>query len=38
MADELIGRTTRGLFRSLMTASTLGKIASAFQDGVQSLA
>lgn len=32
MADELISRTTRGLFRSLMTASTVGEIASAFQD------
>ena len=32
MADELISRTTRGLFRSLMTASTVGAIASAFQD------
>jgi hypothetical protein len=32
MTDELISRTTRGLFRSLMTGSTLGEIATAFQD------
>jgi len=29
---ELVGRTTRGLFRGLMTDSTLGEIDSAFQD------
>jgi hypothetical protein len=32
MAEELISRTTRGLFRTLMTGSTLGEIATAFQD------
>jgi hypothetical protein len=32
MADDLISRTTRGLFRSLMTGSTMGEIATAFQD------
>jgi hypothetical protein len=30
--DELISRTTRGLFRSVMTGSTLAEIATAFQD------
>jgi len=30
--DELISRTTRGLFRSLMTGSTLGEISTAFED------
>ncbi|HEX9352424.1 MAG TPA: hypothetical protein VF933_01190, partial [Streptosporangiaceae bacterium] len=32
MRDELISRTTRGLFRSVMTGSTLAEIATAFQD------
>jgi hypothetical protein len=32
VTDELISRTTRGLFRNLMTSSTLGLIADAFQD------
>ena len=32
MTDELISRTTRGLFRSLMTGTTVGEIADAFQD------
>ena len=32
MTDELISRTTRGLFRSLTTGSTVGEIAAAFQD------
>ena len=32
MTDALISRTTRGLFRSLMTGSTVGKIGAAFQD------
>lgn len=32
MTDELISRTTRGLFRSLMTGSTVGEIAAGFQD------
>ena len=32
MTDELISRTTRGLFRSLMTGSTVGEIADGFQD------
>jgi hypothetical protein len=32
MTDELISRTTRGLFRSLMTGSTVGEIGAAFQD------
>jgi hypothetical protein len=32
MTDELISRTTRGLFRSLMTGSTVGEIAATFQD------
>lgn len=32
MAEDLISRTTRGLFRSLMTGSTAGEIAAAFQD------
>ena len=32
MKDELISRTTRGLFRSLMTGSTLGEISTAFED------
>lgn len=32
MAEELISRTTRGLFRSLMTGTTLGEIDAAFQD------
>ncbi len=30
--SELISRTTRGLFRDLMTGSTLGEIGAAFQD------
>jgi hypothetical protein len=30
--SELISRTTRGLFRDLMTNSTLGEIGAAFQD------
>jgi hypothetical protein len=30
--DELISRTTRGLFRQLMTGSTLGEISAAFED------
>jgi hypothetical protein len=30
--NELISRTTRGLFRDLMTGSTLGTIGAAFQD------
>jgi hypothetical protein len=29
---ELISRTTRGLFRDLMTSSTVGRIGAAFQD------
>lgn len=29
---ELISTSTRGLFRSLMTGSTVGAISSAFQD------
>lgn len=29
---ELVGRTTRGIFRSLMTDSTVGAIGGAFQD------
>jgi len=29
---ELISRTTRGLFRDLMTNSTVGRIGAAFQD------
>src|SRR6266699_4267340 len=29
---DLISRTTRGLFRDLMTSSTLGEIGAAFQD------
>jgi hypothetical protein len=32
VSDELISRTTRGLFRSLMTGSTVGEICAAFQD------
>jgi hypothetical protein len=32
VTDELISRTTRGLFRNLMTSSTLGRISDAFQD------
>jgi Abortive infection C-terminus len=32
MTDELVSRTTRGLFRTLMTGSTVGQIAAAFQD------
>lgn len=32
MTDALISQTTRGLFRSLMTGSTVGEIAAAFQD------
>jgi Abortive infection C-terminus len=32
VTDELISRTTRGLFRSLMTGSTLGEIGAAFED------
>jgi hypothetical protein len=30
--SDLISRTTRGLFRDLMTSSTLGEIGAAFQD------
>jgi hypothetical protein len=30
--SDLISRTTRGLFRDLMTGSTLGEINAAFQD------
>jgi hypothetical protein len=30
--SDLISRTTRGLFRDLMTGSTLGEIGAAFQD------
>jgi hypothetical protein len=30
--NDLISRTTRGLFRDLMTGSTLGEIGAAFQD------
>ena len=30
--SDLISRTTRGLFRDLMTGSTLGQIGAAFQD------
>ena len=29
---DLVGRATRGLFRDLMTDSTLGQIAAAFED------
>ncbi|WP_461001709.1 abortive infection family protein [Streptomonospora sediminis] len=29
---ELIGRTTRGIFRDLMTGTTVGEIGAAFQD------
>ncbi len=29
---DLISRTTRGLFRDLMTGSTIGEINAAFQD------
>lgn len=29
---DLVGRTTRGIFRDLMTDSTLGAISTAFQD------
>jgi hypothetical protein len=29
---DLVGRTTRGVFRDLMTASTVGAINTAFQD------
>jgi hypothetical protein len=29
---ELISRTTRGLFRDLMTSSSVGRIGAAFQD------
>src|ERR1035441_5874447 len=32
MTDEMVSRTTRGLFRSLMTGSTVGEIGAAFQD------
>ena len=32
MSGDLISRTTRGLFRDLMTSSTLGEIGAAFQD------
>jgi hypothetical protein len=32
MAEDLISRTTRGLFRSLMTGSAVGQIDAAFQD------
>jgi hypothetical protein len=32
MAEDLISRTTRGLFRNLMTGSTVAQIAAAFQD------
>lgn len=30
--NELVSRTTRGLFRDLMTGTTLGEIGAAFQD------
>src|SRR5689334_5110077 len=30
--SDLISRTTRGLFRDLMTGSTVGEIGAAFQD------
>ncbi len=30
--NELVTRSTRGLFRDLMTGSTLGAIGAAFQD------
>jgi hypothetical protein len=30
--NDLISRTTRGLFRDLMTGSTVGEIGAAFQD------
>jgi hypothetical protein len=30
--DDLVGRTTRGIFRDLMTGSTVGAIETAFQD------
>jgi hypothetical protein len=29
---DLVGRTTRGVFRDLMTDSTVGAINTAFQD------
>ncbi|MGH3226320.1 MAG: hypothetical protein ACRDPY_47875, partial [Streptosporangiaceae bacterium] len=32
MTDELMSRTTRGLFRNLMTGTTLGEISAAFED------
>jgi hypothetical protein len=32
VVGELISRTTRGLFRDLMTGTTLGEIGAAFQD------
>jgi hypothetical protein len=32
VTDELISRTTRGLFRSLMTGTTLSEISAAFED------
>jgi Abortive infection C-terminus len=32
VTDELISRTTHGLFRSLMTGTTLGEIGAAFED------
>ena len=32
MSNELISRTTRGIFRDLMTDTTLGAIGTAFQD------
>ena len=31
--SDLVGRTTRGIFRDLMTDSTVGAINTAFQDG-----
>jgi hypothetical protein len=30
--SDLISRTTRGMFRSLMTSSTWGQIGAAFED------
>jgi hypothetical protein len=32
VTDDLISRTTRGLFRNLMTGTTLGAIVAAFED------
>lgn len=30
--NELVSRSTRGMFRDLITSSTLGAIGAAFQD------